>query len=358
MQQLYHSLCLSPELLPWQLDIPQSRLLLARLDETGYRNTVFLDQRLNRGGALQAVWVPLDQALSDVAAGGLRQKPTCFIFHIGHCGSTLISRLLAHNSALLPIREPLSLRSLASAERQLGQRQSFITAGRWHELLDLLMRLFSRSYSPEQRALVKASSSCSQLTPAVLRTDKRHRAILLYTDIETYLAGVLRPQARDALYAFSQERIVDLQRIAGEHTPSLHELSPGCLGAMNWCASMAEFVRVTADKELHGQAMLVNFEEFLRARAETLQQLFSFLSIATTPGEIRELLDGGDYLRTYSKDSSISYTPELRAEDLDLSLKVHAEEIRQAKRWLTGFVAKVPALASLQSMIGDQPLGG
>lgn len=358
VQQLYRSLFLSPELLPWQLDIPQSRLLLARLDETAYRNTVFLDQRLNKDGTLEAFWAPLDTVLSDLAASRLQQRPACFIFHIGHCGSTLISKLLAHNSALLPIREPLSLRSLASAERLLDQRQSFIADGRWHELLNLLIRLFSRSYSPAQRALVKAGSSCSRLTPAVLQTDKRHRAVLLYTDIETYLAGVLRPQARDALYTFSQERMVDLQRIAGEHTPYLHELSPGCLGAMNWCASMAEFVRVMTDKELHGQAILINFEEFLRSRAEILQRLFSFFGIATTPGEILELLEGGDYLRTYSKDASINYTPELRAEDLDLSLKAHAEEIRQAKGWLMGFLAKVPALASLQSMVADQPLGG
>src|SRR3546814_20118484 len=45
-----------------------------------------------------------------------------FIFHIGHVGSTLVSRLLAEVGDALPLREPMLLRALAQvAERKIGR---------------------------------------------------------------------------------------------------------------------------------------------------------------------------------------------------------------------------------------------
>lgn len=358
MQERYLGLFSTPDLLPWQLDIPQARLLLANVDEESYRASVFLDQRLNRDGKLKAVWVPVDQVLSDFAASTQPPREACFVFHIGHCGSTLLSNLLTHGKSLLPVREPLCFRALADARRQLGQRQSFLTGTRWSDIHGLVLHLLSRSYSPGQRALIKPSSICSPLVEPALRTHPRHRAILLYTDIDTYLAGVLRPQSRDALYNFAQERIVDLLRIAGEHTPYLHELSPAKLGALNWCASMAEFALVTADDDLRRRTLLVDFEEFLRARGEMLQKMLSFFDVPSTVDEANGLLSSTDYIRTYAKDASISYTPELRANDLSESFAAHSREIALAKRWLADFLGKVPSLAPLVSKLEGHLLGG
>ena len=41
-----------------------------------------------------------------------------FIFHIGHCGSTLLSRALDASLRTLPLREPLTLRRLAAQETE------------------------------------------------------------------------------------------------------------------------------------------------------------------------------------------------------------------------------------------------
>jgi hypothetical protein len=340
------SLFQGPELLPWQIDFAQSRLLLAHMDEQIYRQAAFLDQRLNSDGRLQALWTPLESLLSDPKAAATASQPPGFIFHIGHCGSTLVSRLLGHPGRVLSLREPTSLRNLADAERRLDKRDSFVTRERWQASLTLIHALLSRSYSPAQRPVIKASSNCNRLLSAVLRTDSRQRAILLYCDLETYLASVLRPQSRGALYVYAQERITDLQRFAGVHTPYLHTLTPGMLGAMNWCASMAEFMAVCAESTLQHRVLLQSFEEFLLAKHQQLRNMFAFLRIDSSEAEVQDILEAG-YLRSYSKDPAIAYTPELRARDLDESRQLHRKEIDQAKGWLAGLTENTPALAGL-----------
>lgn len=356
-QELYRGLFATPDLLPWQLDIPAARLLLARVSEPHYRKAAFLDERLNNDRRLEAFWVPLDKVTADCRAAPGPLPQANFIFHIGHCGSTLISRLLGHDVRLLPLREPLSLRSLASAKPSPYGARPLLSAVEWHEILSMLLRLFSRSYSATQRALIKATSNCNSLISEVLRLHDRHKAILLYTDIQVYLANTLRPQARGALHAFSDERIADLRRLAGDQTPTLSELSPPQLGAMSWCASMAEFTRAAADPELGKQIKLVNFEDFLRSRERVLTELCSFVGLQPTSATIRGMLEA-DYLSTYSKDPALAYSPQLRADDLGASMRIHAEEIAEGMRWLRVFTEKTPSLAPLTPFIKDQAQPG
>lgn len=77
-----------PEFLPFKLDLVARRVLLVRLTAQQRRDAAFLDERALPPG-VDGGWLPLDawQAHGDVA-------PADAIFHIGHCGSTLLSRLL------------------------------------------------------------------------------------------------------------------------------------------------------------------------------------------------------------------------------------------------------------------------
>ena len=100
------------EFLPFELDLAQRRVLLLRLTEAQRASAPFLDERA-RPASAEAVWLPLQ----DVVEEG-RASPSlgaCWIFHIGHCGSTLLSRLLQSWPHLQVLREPLPLRSLAAA---------------------------------------------------------------------------------------------------------------------------------------------------------------------------------------------------------------------------------------------------
>ena len=92
-----------------------------------------------------------------------------WIFHIGHCGSTLLSRLLPAIAPLLPVREPAVLRTLAESRRASGNPRGRGDDER-SRLFELMVSLVARSYRPDQTALIKAASDCNNLIePALAR---------------------------------------------------------------------------------------------------------------------------------------------------------------------------------------------
>src|SRR4051794_25677636 len=85
------------------LDPAAGQVRLVAMDREAYRSAGFLDDRmLQRPADAQIVqWPLVEQAM----AGELRRDAR-WIFHIGHVGSTLVSRLLGEIEGVLAVREP------------------------------------------------------------------------------------------------------------------------------------------------------------------------------------------------------------------------------------------------------------
>ena len=147
----------SPDVYPLKLDLAADRVSLVRLDEADYVEASFLDERLLLDGRREhwASW-------SDVGslARGLDGESD-FIFHIGHVGSSLLSRLLGDHDRIFALREPAILRSLAMNEAT--------APGDLPDHLSGAMKLLSRVYRPGQRSLIKAPVGKVQ-------SSRRHRS--------------------------------------------------------------------------------------------------------------------------------------------------------------------------------------
>jgi hypothetical protein len=350
LREKYASLFSTPELLPWQLDIPGARMLLARISESGYRDAVFLDQRLNLDGKLQAIWAPLERLLADGHATGPASRPARFIFHVGHCGSTLLSRLLAENPDLLPLREPSSLRTLAESERQSGGPHAPMGRHELQDLMQLLLRLLARVYHSSQHALIKPSSNCNNLISPLLASDPEHKAVFLYLNLRSYLASILRPQSRGALQAFSKERAFDLHHLLPDAGIVLGSLPPARMGAANWLTSMAYLAQAQSDARLFTRIRIVEFESFLKGPDDILTDLFLFFDHPVTHGTVTTILQG-KHMVTYAKDQRVGYTPELRAADLEQSMQTHRADIEDAQDWIMSLLDRSPGLAALKGLI-------
>jgi len=94
----------TPAYYPVTFDTVQDRVLLTRMSEADYRVSSFLDERMLASG-MGAVWVP--EAELAIASRQVKAHPLHFIFHSGHVGSTLLSRLLDELPGVLGLREPL-----------------------------------------------------------------------------------------------------------------------------------------------------------------------------------------------------------------------------------------------------------
>ena len=129
-----------------QYNAVSDQVLLVGLDPEAQRAASFLDERVLKPG-VQGAWFGFNTV--EQAAATLEAAPRGYIFHVGHCGSTLVSRLVAAATESVALREPLPLRTLATdkGEGPAGLLGFDGTARR----LSLFERLWARGGRPSAR---------------------------------------------------------------------------------------------------------------------------------------------------------------------------------------------------------------
>src|SRR5262245_48850018 len=196
------------------------------MDAAAYRAASFLDDRI-LGPATQGAWFSIG-TISDAARGVHDGHPLHFIFHTGHVGSTLVSRLLDETGAVLSLREPLPLRTLADAYDVLGQLDSLLSNAQFDALMATFLRLWSRGYGLTRTVVVKATSSVGRIAAPILERTERARAIYMNLRAEPYLATLLAgANSPTDLRGHAPGRIRRLSsRVAAPIAP-LHSMSIG-----------------------------------------------------------------------------------------------------------------------------------
>src|SRR6185295_7430347 len=116
----------------------RAAVLLVQLNEGAYRAASFLDDRILTAG-LKGGWATV-AGLRDAARALPAPRPLNFIFHTGHVGSTLLSRLLDESGCVLSLREPLPLRTLADAQDVLDQPESLLNTRDFDALEQALLK--------------------------------------------------------------------------------------------------------------------------------------------------------------------------------------------------------------------------
>jgi hypothetical protein len=333
------TLAATPLWFPHLLDPVTDRVLLVEKTEADYRDSAFLDERsLKAGGARHGVeWWHLAAAFPPAA-----RRDAHYIFHIGHVGSTLVSRLLGELPQLLSLREPLILRTFAERLAERGQPEALWDPGSIAGRLDVLAALLSRTFRAEQRVLVKASSFVSEVAADLVPKDSR--ALLLHTGPERYFETILAgPNSRQELAMTAQARLKRLHRAVGGERWRLWELGEGERVAMAWAAEMTSLA--SAANALPGSSMWLDFDSFLAAPAPALAALAAFFGISLDRAGA-EHLAADPLMRRYSKAAEYEYSRELREEVLAGARRDQAPAIAAARRWLDEAALGCPAIAA------------
>ncbi len=341
----------SPDAYPQKLDLVGERVLLVRFDEAAYRAASFLDDRI-LGPHVQGAWLPVG-SVADAARRVTDSRPVHFIFHTGHVGSTLVSRLLDETGEVLSLREPLPLRTLAEAHDVLGLPESLLSHAQFELALTLLMRLWSRGYDRTRSVVVKATSSAGRLHAPILAGNERSRAIYMNVRAEPYLAGLLAGQNSPIdLRGHGPERIGRLQARVDAPLAPLHALSIGELAALSWLVE--SWTQRDAVKRFEGRVIAVDFEAFLSNVVDGMRQILGHLDLSRDTRYLAEV-GGSPVLARYSKAPEYGYSPNVRAEILRDSRRDNRDQIRKGLDWLDRLARAETAVAAIVNDIDVVP---
>ena len=294
--------------------------VIVPMDRAAYARSIFLDARISPAGDGAALF-----PASALAEAAPPPQTTAWIFHVAHCGSTLLARALEHVSSGLVLREPMALRQLAFAPDPVRLR--------------LALAMLSRRYGGEAPTLIKANVPVNALLPALAAADPAAPAVFLYLGREDYALAVLRsPQHRGWVRELAA-------RFAGALPGSDDAASLAAL----WLWQMRAFA---AALDVMPQGVTLDAERFYAAPGPTLAALAPRLGRAVDPARVAEAVSG-PLFQTYSKRPGAAFDNTARLERRALLMRELAGDLAQVR----GLAARTaPDLPALETRIASAAL--
>jgi hypothetical protein len=293
------------------------------LSPDDYRQASFLDDRIVAAGRSAHLLKWRDVA---AAAPADVRSDVRWIFHIGHVGSTLISRLLGELDSVLSVREPRALRDLTFFPLEV--RAQFIP---------IVRALMSRTFGAGQTAVVKATSMVSEIAAEL--AGKNGRVVFLYASPEIYfqtiLAGDQSPAELQTLAAYYMNR-------AEGRGFSMSAGSPAEVAALVWACEMAALEDAAANLPI-GSVLWQDFDAFLQAPTQALDRIAAHLALAADSDRLAEITVG-PLMNLYSKALDYEFGPDARRQRLNDAATRHAGAIDAALAMLGRAAEKAPLL--------------
>ncbi|MEO8813547.1 MAG: hypothetical protein ABI376_11625 [Caulobacteraceae bacterium] len=318
----------SPALYPLRSD--GGRVTFVEMSEADYAAAAFLDERLMLAGRAtrEAPWAEVERVAA--ALGG-----ECdFIFHIGHVGSTLLSRLLGMEPRVFSVREPAILRTLA-AEAPSPERDRRI---------DRFLELWARVWRPEQKTLLKATSFVGEIAPVLMERSPTARALLMVTAPHIHIAGILGGHAsRGEMAALAPARLARLNARLGGGAFALEAMSQGERAAMGWTSEIMALA--AAANAFPGRVMWLNFERFLERPEPTLAAALGHLHGAADPAGVTAMARS-PHMGRYAKAPEHAFDAAARAGVLGEARREHGGEIDRGIAWINAAATAHPAIAA------------
>ncbi len=344
IERLWPEVMTSPELHFHQFDPIQQAGLFVEMPPGAYRAASFLD---SRGIPPQAVagWFSWQQIRQAVLQGNAPEGALHFIFHIGHTGSTLLSRLLDETNAVQSLREPLVLRELAELHDVRGLPSALMSPAEIDAVGETLLRLWSRVGEGRQCTVVKATSTTARIAALLMKARPKAQAVCLSMAADKYLAVVLGgPASLRDVRGQAGERMRRMQQQLGEAPKAVSEMSPGELVAASW---VTENLTHQALAEATGARVLnVDFDGLLARPVPVLEQVLQHFSI---PGgaEMAARMAHSPIMGRYAKAPEHAYSSRLRDEVIHQARQQHGTEITRGTRFVETLAKRYAPVAKL-----------
>lgn len=309
------------------------------MDRAAYGRSIFLDRRISPAGR-QTAQVDATQLATILDRGQSPIPETGWIFHVAHCGSTLLARALDVPGDLV-LREPIPLRQLA-IEAVGGPRDEA-----WRSRLRLALRMMGRRYAPDAPVVVKANVPVNFIVDDMMAERPTAPAVFLYYPLETYLLAILRSDNHRAwVMSVTTELARELDRREPSATPMA---SPALAAARLWLAQ----IRIYADAlARYPRAVSLDAATLFARPAEVLEAAARHFGVPVAAEAVATTV-AGPLFSTYSKNPGMAFDNAARLAREAEQRALLGEELAVATDWVRARLDEAPIPSRL-----DRPLVG
>ena len=320
-----------PEWLPHTFDASGTSLTFVRVPRSARGDLMFLSDE-HFAGNFEKLALPVSEVTAE--AERAERAPIHFIFHTSFCCSTLLAKALEVPGISATLQEPDVLINLAN--RLIRNDDS---ANR--EKLELVLRLLERLAAPGETVIVKPTNFGNRLLDIVLASRPDSRAVLLYSDVDTFLRSLLKRGMFGRIFGrklFNQLggwSPIDL----GYGPDQLLEQTDVQIAALAWLMQIQHFdavARAFGPERL----MVLDSATLLADPAAAVDKVQALFGLGLDRAQVEAIASGPIFSR-HSKFAEREYDAEAREREHEATSEAHAEELGMVVQWVETVAAQM-----------------
>ncbi len=326
-----------PGWLPHRYDESRDEVHFLRLSREGHRSVTFItDEYLDSDAPRRVV------GRRDAAASAGPAAPLHFLFHSAYCCSTVLARAVDIDGVAMGLKEPMILNDMVGWRRRGAEPRALAA------VLDDVMTLLARPFSPGEAVVVKPSNILNGIAPAMLGLRPQSNALLLYAPLPDFLRSVARKGlwgrrwVRELFIGQLRDGIVDL----GLGEQNYLDLTDLQVAAAGWLAQHDVFARLIG-RYGAGRVRALDSGILMARPGEAMARLSDLFGLGLDEAAIERVLAGPAFT-SHSKSKAGFSAADRLAEQRDAA-ETHADEIEKVAIWAEAVAAAAGVSMRLQA---------
>ena len=319
-------------------DFQDGEAIFVNMDAQSYRESVFTDRRIVLASSQK---VTLHEAkLYATIPVDVHQSPprkVNYIFHMAHCGSTLLARSFDFLGTTLVYREPRVL-------RKLGCSRHITDFSLFQSRLDCSCTLLTRTFDKTQIPIVKANVPVNFILPDIINSPAHNlTGVLLYQNLDIYLLNLYnKPSQRHQwINQVVEELAAPISQITNLPIPQILISSIEKKLVLLWFAQMKYYQEALLSS---AKMLPLNAEEYFANPLFHLMKVANHFEMNLSHEQILEIVNSQLY-KSYSKSKErLPYNNELRLQLQQRLQKKHHKQIDSILDWAYQTLDNLPTL--------------
>jgi hypothetical protein len=200
--------------------------------------------------------------------------------------------------------------------------------------LDLALSLLARPFAGANSMIVKAPCMVGPLIPHIMRLRPQARAVLLHSDIRSFLLAVAKRGIRGR--SWGRQIFANCRRALplefGYDADETLQHTDLQIAGLAWLMRRWLFDRVAAELG-PDRVRQISSDQLYGDPASTLQAACALFGLPSDSGTVRDIVDGPIF-RLHSKESGRPFTNSDREREQTELGEVHEEEVEIVLTWL------------------------